>query len=54
MEKTFVYKSSTLSYRTEGSGRPVVLLHGFGEDSHIWDQQIGFLKTHCLLIFTTS
>ncbi len=34
----------------EGSGQPVVLLHGFGEDSHIWDQQIDFLKPHCFLI----
>jgi pimeloyl-ACP methyl ester carboxylesterase len=50
MEETFIYKSSTISYRTEGSGQAVVLLHGFGEDSHIWDQQISFLNEKCLLI----
>jgi pimeloyl-ACP methyl ester carboxylesterase len=50
MEKSFTYLNSTISYRMEGSGQAVVLLHGFGEDSHIWDQQIGFLKEHCLLI----
>jgi pimeloyl-ACP methyl ester carboxylesterase len=50
MEKTFIYRTSTISYRTEGSGQPVLLLHGFGEDSHIWDQQISFLKAHCFLI----
>lgn len=29
---------------------PVVLLHGFGEDSHIWDLQLAFLEGHCELI----
>ncbi len=34
----------------EGSGTPVVLVHGFGEDSTIWDKQVKFLKDHCLVI----
>jgi len=50
MQKTFIYNKVSISYRTEGKGTPVVLLHGFGEDSHIFDQQIAFLKDHCLLI----
>lgn len=51
MQKTFLYNHHTsISYRLTGSGHPVVLLHGFGEDSHIWDKQIDFLKDHCLLI----
>ncbi len=50
MQKTFIYKNTSISYRTQGKGTPVVLLHGFGEDSHIFDQQIDFLKDHCLLI----
>ena len=50
MQKTFIYKEARISYRTEGKGKPVVLLHGFGEDSHIFDQQIEFLKESCLLI----
>ena len=50
MQKTFIYKNVSISYRTEGKGNPVVLLHGFGEDSQIFDQQIAFLKDHCLLI----
>ena len=50
MQKTVIYKNASISYRTEGKGKPIVLLHGFGEDSHIFDQQIDFLKDHCFLI----
>ncbi len=50
MQKSFIYQASIISYRVEGKGVPVILLHGFGEDSHIWDQQISLLKEHCLLI----
>lgn len=50
MKKAFLYQNANITYRTEGKGRPVVLLHGFGEDSHIWDKQLAFLKEHCLLI----
>jgi len=28
----------------------VLLLHGYGEDSQIWNNQIEYLSTHCLLI----
>lgn len=50
MEKQFQYSSAVISYRDIGKGNPVILLHGFGEDSHIWDHQIDFLKDHCRLI----
>jgi len=50
MQKTFQYQEALISYRVEGKGNPVVLIHGFGEDSHIWDNQAEFLKEHCLLI----
>jgi pimeloyl-ACP methyl ester carboxylesterase len=50
MQKKIRYGSANIVYRVEGKGVPVVLLHGFGEDSHIWDEQISFLKEHCLLI----
>ena len=50
MQKSFIYQSSHISYRIEGKGNAVVLLHGFGEDSSIWDQQILFLKDHCLIL----
>ncbi|NCT93364.1 MAG: alpha/beta hydrolase [Chitinophagaceae bacterium] len=35
---------SQLQYRISGKGEPLVLLHGFGEDSHIWDQQVAALQ----------
>ena len=50
MLKHFLYQDKKIFYRIEGKGKPVVLLHGFGEDSHIWDEQIHFLKEHCALI----
>lgn len=39
-----------LSYTVYGKGTPVVLLHGYGEDSQIWHNQIEALAAHCLLI----
>ncbi len=50
MWHSFTYQSATVAYRKTGKGRPVVLLHGFGEDGHIWDEQVAFLATYCLLI----
>lgn len=50
MSKTFNYHNSQITYRTAGAGKAVVLLHGFGEDSTIFNTQIDFLKEHCLLI----
>ncbi|HXB07516.1 MAG TPA: alpha/beta hydrolase [Puia sp.] len=40
----------TLFYRDQGSGHPVLLLHGFAEDGAIWDNQAAFLSAHCRLI----
>ena len=48
--KTITYQSSQIFYRTIGKGRPVVLIHGFGEDGDIWKNQIEFLKDHFQLI----
>lgn len=41
---------STLQYNKYGAGFPVILLHGFGEDSTIWNHQIIFLSSYCQLI----
>ena len=38
------YQSCNIFYRITGEGKPVVLLHGFGEDGNIWDKQVEFLK----------
>ena len=47
---TFYYKEKTIAYKKSGEGTAVVLLHGFGEDSSIWDAQIDALKNICKLI----
>jgi pimeloyl-ACP methyl ester carboxylesterase len=39
-------------YRTEGTGQPVMLLHGFGEDGHVWDNQVAALKKNYYFRFT--
>ena len=39
-----------LSYQVTGSGKPVVLLHGFGEDSSVWRFQVQHLKDRYRLI----
>ncbi|HEY1019582.1 MAG TPA: alpha/beta hydrolase [Sediminibacterium sp.] len=50
MEKTFSCHSTTISYTLQGKGTPVVLLHGFGEDSQIWNTQVSFLQEFCMLL----
>ncbi|MEI6087815.1 MAG: alpha/beta hydrolase [Bacteroidota bacterium] len=50
MQKSFLYFQRKVAYRLIGKGIPVMLIHGFGEDSHIWDKQIAYLQDHCLLI----
>ncbi len=50
MLKTFLYRSVQVSYTVTGKGKAVVLLHGFGEDRHVWDEQVNFLQEHCLVI----
>ncbi len=42
--------NSTVVYRVTGTGKLVVLIHGFGEDGTVWQSQIDFLKTHFRLI----
>jgi len=37
-------------YNHTGSGRIVVLIHGFGEDGSVWDHQVKFLKNNFRLI----
>lgn len=50
MEKTFQYQSAEISYREIGEGKPVLLIHGFGEDSQVWNNQIDFLQKNCRMI----
>ncbi len=50
VEKNIRYQSSKIFYRTIGKGKPVILIHGFGEDGDIWNKQVGFLKGQFQLI----
>ena len=40
----------SLHYRIMGKGQPVFLVHGYGEDSRIWNNQIDTLSSICQLI----
>ncbi len=44
MNKQFQYQNKKIFYRIIGSGKPVILVHGFGEDGQVWRNQIEFLK----------
>lgn len=50
MLRSFTYRSSTIAYSITGKGKVIVLLHGFGEDSHVWDEQVAFLQQHYTVI----
>ncbi|MBU3713853.1 MAG: alpha/beta hydrolase, partial [Ferruginibacter sp.] len=49
-EKNIEYNNCCITYRIFGEGLPVMLLHGFGEDGHIWQRQIDFLSTRYKLV----
>ena len=50
MIKTILYENKKIMYRVTGSGKPVMLVHGFGEDGEIWNNQVQFLKEKVKLI----
>lgn len=50
MQKHCTWSHGTIHYKLVGRGTPVLLLHGFGEDSSIWNEQIKALQNNCLLI----
>ena len=50
MMATIQFKNKKLFYRTEGKGKPVMLLHGFGENGNVWNEQIDTLKENNFLI----
>ena len=37
MQKKLLYKGEQLAYEIRGTGLPVMLVHGFTEDRHIWE-----------------
>jgi pimeloyl-ACP methyl ester carboxylesterase len=44
MQEKLIEGIHSLSYSIYGAGDPIVLIHGFGEDSRIWNQQVAFLQ----------
>ncbi len=52
LNKNIISEYGNISYTDTdmGSGTAIVLLHGFGEDSSIWEQQVNYLQPHCRLI----
>ena len=46
----FIYQNKKIFYRIFGKGKPVILLHGFGEDGEIWNNQVNHLKEKYHLI----
>lgn len=49
-EKSFQHNGSNIYYKTIGAGKPVILLHGFGEDGTVWERQITALQNNFRLI----
>ena len=50
MEKTILYQNKKIFYRSIGTGDPVMLVHGFGEDGNVWDKQVEHLKSKYHLV----
>ncbi len=50
MQRFIHYQNAKIVYTKVGEGETVVLLHGFGEDSSIWDEQLSELKNKFELI----
>lgn len=50
MIKTIQKDGKEIYYRVTGNGRPVLLVHGFGEDGEVWNNQVSYLKENFQLI----
>lgn len=50
MNAFFQFKNLAVAYTKIGAGKVVVLLHGFGEDATIWNNQVEFLKAYFTVI----
>ncbi|MEO5682937.1 MAG: alpha/beta hydrolase [Chitinophagaceae bacterium] len=49
-QKSILIQNKQVYYTIRGSGQPVVLVHGFGEDSNVWEQQLEDLSKNYQLI----
>ena len=50
MEKQIEIASKKIFYTLSGKGKPVMLVHGFGETGEVWKNQVAFLKDSFQLI----
>ena len=50
MNKQFQYQNKKIFRRIIGTGKPVILIHGFGEEATVWNHQVEFLKDKYQLI----
>ena len=50
-QKNISFQNTDISYAVIGSGKAVMLLHGFAEDSSVFDIQVNFLKDKfCVIV----
>jgi pimeloyl-ACP methyl ester carboxylesterase len=49
-EKNIQFQGQSIYYRIEGSGQPVMLVHGFSEDGTVWENQVAALNNQYQLI----
>lgn len=50
MKKEIVQQNNRVVYHRYGQGLPVVLVHGFGEDHRVFEQQVNYLKNSYLVL----
>jgi pimeloyl-ACP methyl ester carboxylesterase len=50
MVKVMTYRGGQMGYTLQGSGQPLILLHGFGESGSIWHHQVERLAQVCRVI----
>jgi pimeloyl-ACP methyl ester carboxylesterase len=50
MIKEIQIAGKKIIYRVIGSGKPVILIHGFGEDGEVWHNQVEYLRDRFQLI----
>ena len=50
LRKNISYQNTLISYSVSGKGKAVMLVHGFAEDSSVFDTQVNSLKENFLVI----
>jgi pimeloyl-ACP methyl ester carboxylesterase len=48
--KKVLFKNSVLHYKISGTGKYLMLIHGFGEDWRVWEHQIELISKYYTLI----